>query len=54
MVILWNVSARHSDPYAVLREEGVAQMYGWSDAIWEMVKTGIHVITPMELMLNGV
>jgi hypothetical protein len=50
MVILWNVSAQHSGAYAVLREEGVAQMYGWSDAIWEMVKTGIRVITPMELV----
>lgn len=50
MVILWNVSARHSGPYAVLREEGVAQMYGWSDAMWEMIKTGIRVITPMELV----
>jgi hypothetical protein len=50
MVIVWNVSARHSGPYAVLREEGVAQMYGWSDAMWEMVKTGIRVITPMELV----
>ena len=50
MVILWNVSARHSGPYAVLREQGVAQMHGWSDAMWEMVKTGIRVITPMELV----
>jgi len=47
MVILWNVSARQ---YAILREEGVAQMYGWSDAMWEMIKRGIRVITPMELI----
>ena len=50
MVILWNVSAVVRGPYAVLREEGVAQMYGWSDAMWEMVKTGIRVIRPMELV----
>ena len=50
MVILWNVSARQSGPYAILREEGVAQMYGWSDAMWEMIKRGIRVITPMELV----
>ena len=50
MVILWNVSARQSGPYAVLREEGVAQMYGWSDAMWDMIKRGIRVITPMELV----
>ena len=50
MVILWNVSARQSGPYAILREEGVAQMYGWSDAMWEMIKRGIRVITPMELI----
>jgi hypothetical protein len=50
MVILWNVSAQHSCPYAILREEGVAQMYGWSDAMWDMIKRGIRVITPMELV----
>jgi hypothetical protein len=50
MVILWNVSAVVRGAYAVLREEGVAQMYGWSDAMWEMVKTGIRIITPMELV----
>ena len=50
MVILWNVSARQSGPYAILREEGVAQMYGWSDAMWDMIKRGIRVITPMELV----
>lgn len=50
MVILWNVSDVVRGPWAVLREEGVAQMYGWSDAMWEMVKTGIRVITPMELV----
>ena len=50
MVILWNVSAVVRGPYAVVREQGVAQMYGWSDAMWEMVKRGIRVITPMELV----
>ena len=50
MVILWNVSAVVRGPYAVVREEGVAQMYGWSDAMWDMIKTGIRVITPMELV----
>jgi hypothetical protein len=54
MVIIWNVSAVVRGPYAVLREEGVAQMYGWSDAMWEMIKKGIRVITPMELVLNAV
>jgi hypothetical protein len=50
IVILWNVSAVVRGPYAVLREEGVAQMYGWSDAMWDMVKTGVRIITPMELV----
>jgi len=50
MVILWNVSAVVGGAYAVIREEGVAQMYGWSDAMWEMVKTGVRIITPMELV----
>ena len=50
MVILWNVSAVVRGTYAILREEGVAQMYGWSDAMWDMVKIGIRVIRPIELV----
>jgi hypothetical protein len=54
LLIIWNVSRAFCGAYAVLCEEGFAQMYGWSDSIWKMLEGGVtKVITPMELMRAG-
>lgn len=54
LLIIWNVSRAFCSSYAVVYEEGVAQMYGWSDSIWKMLESGaIKVITPVELVQVG-
>jgi hypothetical protein len=54
LLIIWNVSRAFCYSYAVVCEEGVAQMYGWSDSIWKMLESGvIKVITPVELVRVG-
>jgi hypothetical protein len=54
LLIIWNVSRAFCGAYAVVCEEGVAQMYGWSDAMWKMLERGvIKVIMPMELVRTG-
>lgn len=50
MLIIWNVSTAFRGPYAVLYEEGVAEMRGWSDSMLNMLKGHIRVITPIELV----
>jgi hypothetical protein len=52
MLIIWNVSTVFSGSHAVLYEEGVAEMRGWSDSMLNMLKGGVRVITPMELVQN--
>jgi hypothetical protein len=50
LLVIWNVSRSFGGPRAVLYEEGVAQMYGWSDSMWKMLVGGMTIITPMELV----
>jgi Domain of unknown function (DUF2828) len=52
ILIIWNVSTAFRGPHAVLCEEGVAEMRGWSDSMLNMLKGGVRVITPMELVQN--
>lgn len=50
ILIIWNVSTAFRGPHAVLCEEGVAEMRGWSDSMLNMLKGGVRVITPIELV----
>jgi len=50
LLVIWNVSRAFCGAYAILFDEGVAQMYGWSDSIWKMLEAGMRVITPIELV----
>ena len=50
LLIIWNVSRAFCGDYAVLYEEGVAQMHGWSDSMWKMLESGVRIITPIELV----
>jgi hypothetical protein len=52
ILVIWNVSTAFRGPHAVLCEEGVAEMRGWSDSMLNMLKGGVRVITPMELVQN--
>ena len=50
LLVIWNVSRAFGGPHAVLYEEGVAQMHGWSDSMWKMLEEGMRIITPMEVV----
>ena len=55
ILVIWNVSTAFRGSHAVLcEEEGVAEMRGWSDSMLNMLKGGVRIITPIELVQKDI
>jgi hypothetical protein len=55
ILVIWNVSTAFRGSHAVLcEEEGVAEMRGWSDSMLNMLKDGVRIITPIELVQKDI